>query len=133
MSQPCEKAAICLSCQGAGNKLKHLAGGKVAVDECPTCGGTGTQSMTLSTRLAEVRQDKRMSYRALAQRCGIPVATLNRWERGLQSPTLDHIGRIAVAFDMTVLEFLKPLYTDRDEHGGGISDPDLLLYRSKWK
>lgn len=52
-------------------------------------------------RLSEVRKNRGMTQQALADRVGIHVVQLRRYERGASQPTLDVIRNLAVALSVS--------------------------------
>ncbi len=57
--------------------------------------------------IMELREGRRMSIRDIAGRAGCSPSFLSQVEKGLSSPSLESLGRIARAFDFTVLELLN--------------------------
>lgn len=53
-------------------------------------------------QIAEVRKAKKLSFAALEELTGINHSNLNRIERGILSPNVDTLCRIAKALDMTI-------------------------------
>ena len=52
-------------------------------------------------RLKELRIEKGLSQRNLAQLTGFSQAAIARWENGLQSPTLENIYALAIYFNVS--------------------------------
>jgi transcriptional regulator with XRE-family HTH domain len=50
-------------------------------------------------RIAELRKDKGLTQQQLAERVGVHVQQLKRYEAGISQPTLDVIRNLAIAFD----------------------------------
>lgn len=60
------------------------------------------ESFGIGKRLAERRQELRVSQRDLAAQADIPQAEISRIERGLGNPTLLTLARLAEALDLEV-------------------------------
>ncbi len=54
----------------------------------------------LGQRIRELRSERHMSQEELSFKSGISAAHLGQIERGLKSPTIDTIGKIATALDV---------------------------------
>ena len=50
--------------------------------------------MTLQERMIEYRAKERLSQRALAERCGVTLQTINSVENGTQSPSKLTLAKI---------------------------------------
>ncbi len=61
----------------------------------------------LATHLKDVRKKKKVSQEELAHRAGLNSAYIGHLERGIYSPTLFVVWKIAKALDITLDEFLK--------------------------
>src|SRR5436309_493618 len=57
--------------------------------------------MDFPERLATLRKDKGLTQQALAERAGIHVSQLRRYEAGGAQPTLDVLRRLAVALSVS--------------------------------
>lgn len=57
--------------------------------------------MRLDLAIKAGRGLRQMKQRDLAARIGVPRANVSRWERGLLQPTMENIGRIAGALEMS--------------------------------
>jgi transcriptional regulator with XRE-family HTH domain len=71
-------------------------------------------------RIAELRKDKGLTQQQLAERVGVHVQQLKRYEAGISQPTLDVIRNMAIAFGVPSDQLLF----DKDERG---PDADLKL------
>src|SRR5580658_7828183 len=80
-----------------------------------------TLDMDFPARLAALRKDRGLTQQALAERVGIHVSQLRRYEAGGAQPTLDVLRRLAVALSVSA----DQLVFDSDERG---PDGDLLLH-----
>jgi transcriptional regulator with XRE-family HTH domain len=52
---------------------------------------------TMGQRLQRLRQEAKLTQEEAAQRGGIPVSTLRKWEQGLLRPRLDDAVKLAKA------------------------------------
>jgi transcriptional regulator with XRE-family HTH domain len=77
--------------------------------------------MDFPDRLAALRKQRSLTQQALAERVGIHVSQLRRYEGGGAQPTLDVIRRLAVALSVSA----DQLVFDTDERGPA---PDLRLH-----
>src|SRR5580658_10263503 len=80
-----------------------------------------TLDMDFPERLAALRKEQGLTQQALAERVGIHVSQLRRYEGGGAQPTLDVIRRLAVALSVSA----DQLVFDTDERG---PTPDLRLH-----
>ena len=55
-----------------------------------------------SARLRELREQKRMSRRVLAELCGLSKNMVSRYERGERVPNIDEAARVADFFGVTI-------------------------------
>jgi transcriptional regulator with XRE-family HTH domain len=77
-------------------------------------------TMDFATRLTATRKERSLTQAALAERVGIHVTQIRRYEAGTSAPTLDVLRNIAVALSVTI----DSLVFDQDERG---PDDDLRL------
>lgn len=77
--------------------------------------------MDFPERLATIRKERGLTQQALAERVGIHVSQLRRYEAGGAQPTLDVLRRLAVALSVSA----DQLVFDKDERG---PDSDLRLH-----
>ena len=77
--------------------------------------------MDFPERLATLRKERGLTQQALAERVGIHVSQLRRYEAGGAQPTLDVLRRLAVALSVSA----DRLVFDTDERG---PQDDLLLH-----
>jgi transcriptional regulator with XRE-family HTH domain len=77
--------------------------------------------MDFPQRLAAIRKERGLTQQALAERVGIHVSQLRRYEAGGAQPTLDVIRRLAVALSVSA----DRLVFDTDERG---PSADLRLH-----
>ena len=64
-------------------------------------------------RIAELRKEKGLTQQQLAERVGVHVQQLKRYEGGISQPTLDVIRNMAIAFGVASDQLLF----DKDERG----------------
>ena len=57
--------------------------------------------MDFATRLAAARKERGLTQQALADRVGIHVTQIRRYEAGTSSPTLDVLVKIALSMNVT--------------------------------
>jgi transcriptional regulator with XRE-family HTH domain len=63
-------------------------------------------------RIRELRQERRFSQEALAERAHLHWTYVSSVERGLRTPGLDVIGRLAAALRVSPSELFRP-FTDK--------------------
>lgn len=92
--------------------------------------------MDFSTRLRELRTEKGISQKKLADLAGISQASIFYWEKGTRKPKLEQLYRIASALGVSPNEFFSPgeqsliedmtsLYLNMD-FGTGITEVEKL-------
>jgi len=79
------------------------------------------EDMSFPQRLATLRKQKGLTQQALAERVGVHVTGLRRYEAGTAQPTLDVLRRIAISLSVSA----DALVFDDDERGP--KDDDLRL------
>jgi transcriptional regulator with XRE-family HTH domain len=79
------------------------------------------EDMSFPQRLASLRKQQGLTQQALAERVGVHVTGLRRYEAGTAQPTLDVLRRIAVSLSVSA----DTLVFDDDERGP--SDEGLRL------
>jgi transcriptional regulator with XRE-family HTH domain len=77
-------------------------------------------TMDFATRLIAARRERGLTQQALADRVGVHVTQVRRYEAGTNAPNLDVLRNIAVALNVTI----DSLAFDEDERG---PDDDLRL------
>lgn len=77
-------------------------------------------SLAFPEQLAKLRKDRNLTQQALADRIGMHVIQIRRYERGSSQPTLDVIRRLAVALSVSS----DTLVFEKDERG---PDDELRL------
>jgi transcriptional regulator with XRE-family HTH domain len=77
-------------------------------------------SMDFPERLATLRKERGMTQQVLADRIGIPVLQIRRYEGGSSQPTVDTIRRLAIALtvsaDMLIFDAQERGPDDRLRH-----------------
>ena len=68
---------------------------------------TGMKPDDVGARLRSLRQERGLSLRALANRCGLSVNAISRIERGESSPTVSSLHRCAQALGVHVTAFFE--------------------------
>jgi transcriptional regulator with XRE-family HTH domain len=61
---------------------------------------------TLGTVLCNLRQERRLSQEAFADLAGVHRTYISQLERGLKSPTIDVLYKLAAALDMRASDIL---------------------------
>ena len=56
----------------------------------------------INNKIADLRKDKGLSQRQLAQEIGTSQANLSRWEQGLNEPSIIECWKIADYFDVSI-------------------------------
>ena len=65
-------------------------------------------SVDVGNRLRQLREARKMSMRALAQKSGLSANALSMIERGKTSPSVSTLYRLADAMDIPVTDFFSP-------------------------
>lgn len=81
---------------------------------------TLTLDMEFPERLAALRKEKGLTQKALAERVGVSVLQICRYETGVSQPSLEALKKLALGLSVTS----DMLIFDRDERG---PDADLKL------
>lgn len=77
-------------------------------------------AMTFPERMATLRKERNFTQQALADKVGVHLTQIQRYESGAVQPTLDVIRRLAIALSVSA----DVLVFDKDERG---PDDDLKL------
>lgn len=72
-------------------------------------------SLAFPEQLAKLRKERKLTQQALADRVGLHVIQIRRYEGGTSQPTLDVIRRLAVALSVSS----DTLVFEEDERGPG--------------
>jgi transcriptional regulator with XRE-family HTH domain len=62
---------------------------------------------SVGARLRSIRDRKRYSLRALAERCGLSINAISQIERGENSPTVSTLHRLANALGVQITDFFQ--------------------------
>lgn len=76
-------------------------------DKRDTLSLKGGLTMKIGEKIRNLRKQKNMSLRELAQITGLSKTTLGDLEKDVKNPSLDTLEKIAVAFEMSPAELLK--------------------------
>ncbi len=82
--------------------------------------------VALGPRIRALREDRRLSLRALAVRCELSTNAISLIERGESSPTVSTLHRIATALGTRITD----LFEDRDEAAAVLTRRDERLSSS---
>ena len=64
-------------------------------------------SLDVGARVRELRKQRNLSLRALAQMCSVSPNTVSLIERGLSSPSIDTLQRLASGLGMSIAAFFE--------------------------
>lgn len=78
-------------------------------------------SKVVGDRIRLVRNEKGYSIEELAHRANVSITHLGRVERGDRSPTLDILGKIISALDITFVELFSDLHVPKDKEDTTLS------------
>ena len=88
--------------------------------------------MKIGEKIRNLRKQKNMSLRELAQITGLSNTTLGDLEKDVKNPSLDTLEKIAVAFEMSPAELLKETdSTDELMESAKNSSSEILAGLSK--
>ena len=88
--------------------------------------------MKIGEKIRNLRKQKNMSLRELAQITGLSKTTLGDLEKDVKNPSLDTLEKIAVAFKMSPAELLKETdSTDELMESAKNSSSEILAGLSK--
>lgn len=88
--------------------------------------------MKIGEKIRNLRKQKNMSLRELAQITGLSKTTLGDLEKDVKNPSLDTLEKIAVAFEMSPAELLKETdSTDELMESAQNSSSEILAGLSK--
>ncbi len=62
---------------------------------------------TLGAFVCELRKEKQMTQKEMAEKLGITDKAISKWERGLSYPDISMLEPIAELLDVSVMEFLQ--------------------------
>lgn len=63
--------------------------------------------MTIGENIKKARQTAGLTQKELADKLGISVAMISRWEKGTRNPKMSTLAKIAGALEIPVLKILK--------------------------
>jgi transcriptional regulator with XRE-family HTH domain len=66
---------------------------------------TPPELVDVGSRLRDIRQERGLSLRALSEVCGLSVNAISLIERGVSSPSVSSLQRLAVALDVPITTF----------------------------
>ncbi len=69
--------------------------------------GKGAVSIDIGSRLRNLRRERGISMRALARRSGLSANALSMIERGLTSPSVSTLNKIATALEVPITAFFR--------------------------
>lgn len=55
------------------------------------------------------RNELKMTQSALAEKLGVDIMTVSRWERGRQEPSIETLKKLAVLFDCSIDYLVNPM------------------------
>lgn len=76
---------------------------------------TNTNELTFGERLKQLREAKRYSRSALAKETGIPEKSLEKFEYGSATPTIDRLYKLAEVLDVTTQHLLDGDTPDEED------------------
>lgn len=63
---------------------------------------------TFQTKLAKMRKEAGLSQKELAKKVGASQASINYWEKGQRTPSIDAAQRLANFFNIPISDLLEP-------------------------
>lgn len=63
--------------------------------------------MDIGKRIKQVRTEKNLSMKYLAEKTGYTTASISRWENGKRQPTFEAVCLIAEALGMSIADLVK--------------------------
>ena len=66
--------------------------------------------MTIGERIKEIRKNRKMTQKQLAEAADVAVGTIQQYELGKRQPRLEQLSKIALALDSTVSDFVDGDY-----------------------
>ncbi|MGN1051902.1 MAG: helix-turn-helix domain-containing protein [Candidatus Scatosoma sp.] len=66
---------------------------------------------TLGAKIKDLRESRKITQNALANRAGVSPTYIYQLEQGLKSPTVEYLGYICAGLDVTLSEFFAPSVT----------------------
>lgn len=68
--------------------------------------------MSVGENIKKIREEKGMTQKELAEKCGIIYQTIGKYERGLLNPKMETLVKIANAMDVYASDLLKGVNND---------------------
>ena len=65
------------------------------------------EQLDVGGRIREIRGERQLSLRALAERCGLSVNAISRIERGGSSPTVSSLLRLATSLGVHITDLFR--------------------------
>lgn len=65
--------------------------------------------MTLGSKIADLRKEKKITQRELAQKINVSDKVISRWETGVSLPDVEMIKKLAAVFNVTIAELYDAL------------------------
>jgi len=69
----------------------------------------------MAERIYLCRKQKKITQEALAEQIGVTKAACGQWERGLTSPSVENLSKLALVFDV-YFEWLATGRGEKDYH-----------------
>jgi transcriptional regulator with XRE-family HTH domain len=66
-----------------------------------------TPPVAVGQRIRALREQRQLSLRALAERCGLSINAISQIERGENSPTVSSLHQLATALGVTIIDFFR--------------------------
>ena len=66
-----------------------------------------TPPIAVGQRIRTLREQRQLSLRALAERCGLSINAISQIERGENSPTVSSLHQLATALGVTIVDFFR--------------------------
>ena len=87
---------------------------------------------TFQTKLSKLRQDYNLSQKQLAEQIGVSQASINYWEKGQRTPSIDAAQKLANFFKIPISELLEPTTAKLfDDMNSLFSDTGTLEFNIK--
>lgn len=85
-------------------------------------GGT----MVIAERIKQLRQESGMSQAALAQRLGVTRSSVNAWEMGISTPTIQYVIALAQVWHVTT-DYLLCIHSTKTIDISGLGETETKL------
>lgn len=70
--------------------------------------------MYIGKKIKDIRKERKMTQLQLAEKSGLIVTTIRKYEAGTQNPKLNNLQKITVALDVPLSDFVSPEEPDRE-------------------